>query len=254
VANHDNRSLSASKASVSARRLRRLRFGGVETRVYEAVSGRPLGSVVWDGALLLCAHLARRASDSWKSKHVLELGSGTGLVGLALAQRGAAVTLTDLAPLLPLLAANARLNAPETKQDGASEQAVAEMAKDWEKRVRVRELDWTHELDVETTAELRHVDLVVGADLLYVDEPVFSALLRTLQKLAPAEALLAGVRRHKGVDEYLARLRDAFALESLDAELEAVLVGLQERKSNVEGGWSLRSGEGAYLVRLRARK
>ena len=35
--------------------------------------------------------------------HILELGSGTGLVGLSFAQSGASVALTDLPPALPLL-------------------------------------------------------------------------------------------------------------------------------------------------------
>mmetsp|Transcript_51416 Transcript_51416/g.88498 ORF Transcript_51416/g.88498 Transcript_51416/m.88498 type:complete len:106 (-) Transcript_51416:640-957(-) len=43
---------------------------------------------------------------------VLELGAGTGIVGLALARMGAAVTLTDRAPLAPLLRRNAARNFP----------------------------------------------------------------------------------------------------------------------------------------------
>jgi hypothetical protein len=42
--------------------------------------------------------------------HILELGSGTGLVGLSFAQSGASVALTDLPPALPLLELNIRAN------------------------------------------------------------------------------------------------------------------------------------------------
>ena len=41
---------------------------------------------------------------------VLELGSGVGAVGLLCCALGAQVTLSDLAPALPLLARNCRRN------------------------------------------------------------------------------------------------------------------------------------------------
>lgn len=50
-----------------------------------------VGCVVWDAALVLCRFLENRAhfgSAYWAGKRVLELGSGTGAVGLAAAVLG----------------------------------------------------------------------------------------------------------------------------------------------------------------------
>ena len=50
-----------------------------------------VGCVVWDAALVLCRFLENRAhfgSAYWARKRVLELGSGTGAVGLAAAVLG----------------------------------------------------------------------------------------------------------------------------------------------------------------------
>lgn len=41
-----------------------------------------------------------------KGKKILELGSGLGLIGIALAKAGAHVTCTDMAQVLPALQAN----------------------------------------------------------------------------------------------------------------------------------------------------
>lgn len=50
-----------------------------------------VGCVVWDAALVLCRFLENRAHfgpEYWAGKRVLELGSGTGAVGLAAAVLG----------------------------------------------------------------------------------------------------------------------------------------------------------------------
>ncbi|KAJ1473949.1 hypothetical protein T484DRAFT_1834213 [Baffinella frigidus] len=62
---------------------------------------------VWDGGLILAEFLA--AHPEWvQGKKVLEVGSGTGLSGIAAACSGArAVILTDLPDHVPILAANA---------------------------------------------------------------------------------------------------------------------------------------------------
>lgn len=67
---------------------------------------------VWPGATATARWLCDRDRGRWlENKHVLELGSGTGLLGLVAARLGAAsVTLTDLPSELGLLRANVARN------------------------------------------------------------------------------------------------------------------------------------------------
>eukprot|EP01060_Flectonema_neradi_P020789 TRINITY_DN2829_c0_g1_i1.p1 TRINITY_DN2829_c0_g1~~TRINITY_DN2829_c0_g1_i1.p1 ORF type:complete len:216 (+),score=27.72 TRINITY_DN2829_c0_g1_i1:51-698(+) len=61
---------------------------------------------VWDAAVPFAEWLCDN-KEIIQNKRVIELGSGTGLVGLAAAKLGAKVTLTDLPTELPLLQYNA---------------------------------------------------------------------------------------------------------------------------------------------------
>ncbi|KAJ1965813.1 Protein-lysine N-methyltransferase efm6 [Dipsacomyces acuminosporus] len=74
-----------------------------------------VGSTIWDAGLVLAKYLEHQTALGkldLAGKTVLELGSGTGIVGLALAkiQPKAAVTLSDKQELLPLLQRNIELN------------------------------------------------------------------------------------------------------------------------------------------------
>ena len=46
----------------------------------------------------------------YKDKHIIELGAGTGLIGLFLAKVGANVVLTDQKSMVPLMEANVNVN------------------------------------------------------------------------------------------------------------------------------------------------
>ena len=86
-----------------------------------------VGLVAWQCGELLATFLldqARRIGAGWHGVRVVDLGCGTGIVGIAMALAGASVTLTDLAHVLPLAEANAKVNCerhgvsalPETKE------------------------------------------------------------------------------------------------------------------------------------------
>ncbi|XP_076014605.1 protein N-lysine methyltransferase METTL21D [Genypterus blacodes] len=73
-----------------------------------------VGCVVWDAAIVLAKYLetkhfsnpASSGGSAWAGRSVLELGAGTGLVGLMAATLGADVTVTDLEDLQSLLKVN----------------------------------------------------------------------------------------------------------------------------------------------------
>ena len=65
-------------------------------------AGPGCGGIAWPAGEVLSRYIVRRGKDYWKGKRVLELGSGTGLVGLVAGYLGAHTILTDqrLASLL----------------------------------------------------------------------------------------------------------------------------------------------------------
>jgi predicted nicotinamide N-methyase len=74
----------------------------------------PYWSVLWDSSLVLAQWIHREGG--WTDLPVLELGCGTGLVGIAAAACGARVVQTDLFPeAAELAASNARLNCVRTR-------------------------------------------------------------------------------------------------------------------------------------------
>lgn len=70
------------------------------------------GGLCWDAAIMLAEHIVDQERDLLRDKRTVELGSGTGMCGLWIANRieGCHVTMTDLPELLPLLQRNLALN------------------------------------------------------------------------------------------------------------------------------------------------
>ena len=96
--------------------------GGDELRIWEDPRGTLAGgngATVWDSALAFATAVSSSGDDDdsvaattdWRGLRVLELGSGVGLVALALACRGANVVATERAIALPLLEKNVEANA-----------------------------------------------------------------------------------------------------------------------------------------------
>ena len=96
---------SAREVSVSLR-------GAAVTVAQDPLAGGHHGTV-WDGARALLALIdaSPRRADALRGRRVLEVGAGTGVLGLALARAlGCAVVLTDLPAAVPALRANAARN------------------------------------------------------------------------------------------------------------------------------------------------
>jgi len=136
--------------------------------------GMSTGSTVWDAAIILSACFFRQEfrlpplSDDC-ARTCLELGSGTGLLGIAAAssKRFTHVYLSDLASVVPLISENLKRN-------------VGNYAKTT--RAETLTLRWDSSEDLVDATRKGPFDLIIGSDLLYRLQTV-DPLLVALQAL-----------------------------------------------------------------------
>jgi len=93
--------------------VREIEFGEHTVKISQDFGGE-LGATVWDSALVLLHYFENEqvfGGNFFKNKRVIELGAGTGVVGICAAILGAQVTLTDREELLTrLIQKNAKEN------------------------------------------------------------------------------------------------------------------------------------------------
>lgn len=116
----------------------------------------------------ICHQLLQRRGQR-QALRVLELGAGTGMVGIASAFLGAHVTITDLPHVLPNLIFNATANEEPLRATGLGG------------CVCVKALRWGEEKDVQDVGH-HNFDLVLASDVVY-HENLFGPLLLTLKWL-----------------------------------------------------------------------
>jgi ETFB lysine methyltransferase len=132
---------------------------------FEADGRLPYWADLWASSPVLAGHLRRR--EDMAGKDILELGCGLGLAGIAAAQSGAHVMMTDY---------------EEDALDFARFNAASNLDPEEMSRVAFRALDWRH-------PQIREkFDMIVGADIVY-ERNNFEPLL----------ALMRGHLRSRGV-------------------------------------------------------
>ncbi|CAK0757345.1 hypothetical protein CVIRNUC_002532 [Coccomyxa viridis] len=145
--------------------------------------GAPLGNVglvVWQSAFVLADYLvARPPYGTWQGVSVIDLGTGTGVVGIGLAMAGARVTLTDLPHIMPLTAQNLALNADKQSLDA-----------------QVMPYAWGEDAGRLPQAP----DVITGADVVYEQEH-FPALISSLRMLAAPHTVIFLSYRLRGRGE-----------------------------------------------------
>ncbi|KAM6074048.1 protein N-lysine methyltransferase METTL21D isoform 1-T1 [Chlamydotis macqueenii] len=135
------------------------RRGGPALRLEQRAAGG-VGCVVWDAALVLAKFLETGVCPLAR-RHVLELGAGTGAVGIMAATLGANVTVTDLEELQELLMVNIENN--KHLVTGS---------------VRAKVLKWGEDV----TEFQPPPDYILMADCIYYEESL-EPLLKTLKDL-----------------------------------------------------------------------
>ncbi|KAI0771494.1 putative methyltransferase-domain-containing protein [Trametes elegans] len=158
-----------------------------------AVDASPgCGGIAWPAGEVLSSYITRR--QSLEGKTVLELGSGTGLVGIVAGKLGARVWITDQAPLLGIMEQNVSLN-------------------NLESHVSVAELNWGEPIP----SEFSKPDLILAADCVYF-EPAFPLLVKTLADLVQdgtPKILFCYKKRRKADRRFFTLLKKEFTWEEV---------------------------------------
>ncbi|XP_028677381.2 protein-lysine methyltransferase METTL21D [Erpetoichthys calabaricus] len=122
-----------------------------------------VGCVVWDAAIVLSKYLETdRMRLAWSGRTVLELGSGTAVVGLMAATLGAFVTVTDLDELQDLI----QLNIMENQHLVTG-------------TIKAKVLKWGEDV----SEFLPPPDYVLMADCIYYEKSL-QPLIKTLKELS----------------------------------------------------------------------
>ncbi|XP_071320422.1 protein N-lysine methyltransferase METTL21A [Trachinotus anak] len=171
-----------------------------------------VAAVVWDAAVVMCMYL-ELGQVELQGKLAIELGAGTGLVGIVAALLGAKVTITDRQPALDFLSANVKDNLPPDSQGSAI----------------VSELTWGERLDLYPAGGF---DLVLGADIVYLED-TFVPLLQTLEHLCSdtTVVLLACKIRYERDTNFLSMLKQKFRVEEVRYE--------KQRDIHIYKAWKL---------------
>ncbi|XP_062434744.1 protein N-lysine methyltransferase METTL21A [Rhea pennata] len=171
-------------------------FAGRPLRIEQSWAQQGVAAVVWDAAVVLCAYLEAGSVDL-RERTVIELGAGTGLLGIVAALLGARVTVTDRAAALALLESNVRANLPPELQP----------------RAAVKELTWGKDLGGFPAGAF---DLILGSDIVYLED-TFADLLRTLEHLCAAHTvvLLSCRIRYERDLSFLEMLRGRFSVQEV---------------------------------------
>ncbi|XP_061470973.1 EEF1A lysine methyltransferase 3 isoform X2 [Rhineura floridana] len=119
-------------------------------------------------ALTLCEYFEAQKLNFW-GKKVIELGAGTGVVGILAALLGGDVTITDLPMALKQIEENVHRNLP-----------VECMA-----RTRVCALSW----GLDHKGFPSTYDFILGADIVYLKD-TYPLLIRTFQHLCGAQSTI----------------------------------------------------------------
>eukprot|EP00775_Hariotina_reticulata_P004242 gene4242-4492_t len=162
----------------------------------EAVEGT--GNLIWAAGVRLSQHLVRNRAAELKGARVLDLGAGTGIVGITAAALGAHVMLTDTRDIMPQIYENVVANQQTIEEAGGS--------------ATVQELDWN---DPDDEVLDQDYDWVLGSDVTYNEEalqPLAKLLRQMVLTNEAAVVKLAHMHRSKELDKMM---REVFHDEGL---------------------------------------
>lgn len=153
--------------------------------------------VVWDAGLVLLHFLEKHQQEFVHGKNILEIGAGTGAVGLTAAALSAkSVALTDLERILPLLEEGIELN-----RDCFEKETVVE----------AQALAW----GTEDFSPSHAPDLILVSDCLYYESsvvPLVTTLTSLVKKLNPSCQILVAYEERSYLPDKAQVIRSFFRL------------------------------------------
>ncbi|XP_051869799.1 EEF1A lysine methyltransferase 3-like [Pristis pectinata] len=123
---------------------------------------------IWEAALVLCQYFEREKIN-FSGKKVIELGAGTGIVGILAALLGGDVTITDQENALSQIEHNVSVNIPS----------------DFRYRTKVCALSWGKN-HLEFPSDY---DYILGSDIVYISL-TYPLLLKTLLHLSKGPTII----------------------------------------------------------------
>ncbi|CAO2830455.1 unnamed protein product [Amaranthus hypochondriacus] len=187
--------------------------------IIQQLPSQGLSFQLWPAATTLFSLLDTRLLDKYlpntcRRLRILELGSGTGLVGIsAAAILGAEVTVTDLPHVIPNLEFNVSANTDVIAARGGG--------------VVAKELSWGN-VD-QMVAVGREYDVIMGSDVVYHDH-LYDPLLETLKYFVVGEGmfLMAHLKRWKKEAAFFKKARKLFDVDVIhrDNPSDGVRVGV----------------------------
>eukprot|EP01101_Sappina_pedata_P008352 TRINITY_DN4607_c0_g1_i1.p1 TRINITY_DN4607_c0_g1~~TRINITY_DN4607_c0_g1_i1.p1 ORF type:complete len:282 (+),score=87.98 TRINITY_DN4607_c0_g1_i1:94-846(+) len=181
------------------------------------------GGHLWTAAVVVVEYLIEHP-ELTKNKVVIELGAGTGVVGIAASKLGAkTVYLTDLPVMLDITRENVELNSADLRSQ------VVPMV-----------YSWGTEWDL-ADGQKEYPDVIIASECVYL-EGAYEPLLKSLNILAPdvnTTILIAYQHRRKAEKRFFTKLRRNFEIKRVEVEnlsedlrkLDVILLEAKRRPS-----------------------
>ncbi|KAJ3214738.1 hypothetical protein HK099_006683 [Clydaea vesicula] len=184
-----------------------LTFGNVNFKIVEDTS-KGCGGKIWESASVIVNHIlhvSKLQPNFFQNKNFLEVGAGTGMAGLVLAQTAAnlnqqcCVAITDLEYCLSIIQTNLELNLDENGK----------------KNCLINELKWG--LEIPKILD-KSYDYILAADCVYL-ESLFDLLIQTFKDLCPinskTQIILVSKKRRRADKKFLVKLKKFFYVEEV---------------------------------------
>lgn len=172
------------------------------------MSGFGTGGVVWTGGIALAKCLEHWGDSMIRGKRVLELGAGSGLVGLVARCLGAKrVVLTDLPDVLPIIRANVEHNRDTVSQYCADDGAKGA-------GIRISPLIWGKTKLDEFEGQF---DCILASEVIYesIHAELLIGVLRKLVSPSCTAVVSFDLRGRVGVKEFISTAPKFFHFRSI---------------------------------------